>query len=38
VRLIGIAYLQGTARLGAERTVRVTSPDGVERELAVRVA
>ena len=24
----GIAYLQGTARLGADRTVRVTSPDG----------
>lgn len=32
----GIAYLQGTARLGPERTVRVTSPDGVERELAAR--
>jgi NAD(P) transhydrogenase len=32
----GIAYLQGTARLGADRTVRVTSPDGVERELAAR--
>jgi NAD(P) transhydrogenase len=30
----GIAYLQGTARLGPHRTVRVTSPDGVERELA----
>ena len=25
----GIAYLQGTARLGADRTVLVTSPDGV---------
>jgi NAD(P) transhydrogenase len=32
----GIAYLQGTARLGTDRTVRVTSPDGVERELAAR--
>jgi NAD(P) transhydrogenase len=32
----GITYLQGTARLGPERTVRVTSPDGVERELAAR--
>ena len=32
----GIAYLQGTARLGPERTVRVTSPDGVERELVAR--
>src|SRR5438477_10604461 len=32
----GIAYLQGTARLGADRTVHVTSPDGVERELAAR--
>jgi NAD(P) transhydrogenase len=32
----GIAYLQGTARLGADRTVRVTSADGVERELAAR--
>jgi NAD(P) transhydrogenase len=32
----GIAYLQGTARLGPHRTVRVTSPDGVERELAAR--
>jgi NAD(P) transhydrogenase len=32
----GIAYLQGTARLGADRTVRVTSPDGVERKLAAR--
>ena len=26
----GIAYLQGTARLGADRTVRVTSPGGEE--------
>ena len=32
----GIAYLQGTARLGADHTVRVTSPDGVEHELAPR--
>src|SRR5687768_13568786 len=32
----GIAYLQGTARLGADRTVRVTSPDGVEHALAAR--
>jgi NAD(P) transhydrogenase len=32
----GIGYLPGTARLGADRTVRVTSPDGVERELAAR--
>ena len=32
----GIAYLQGTARLGPDRTVRVTLPDGVERELAAR--
>jgi NAD(P) transhydrogenase len=32
----GIAYLQGTARLSADRTVRVTLPDGVERELAAR--
>jgi NAD(P) transhydrogenase len=32
----GIAYLQGTARLGADRTVRVTSPDGVEHELVAR--
>jgi NAD(P) transhydrogenase len=32
----GIAYLRGTARLGADRIVRVTSPDGVEHELAAR--
>ncbi len=32
----GIAYLQGTARLGADRTVRVTSPDGVEHRLVAR--
>jgi pyruvate/2-oxoglutarate dehydrogenase complex dihydrolipoamide dehydrogenase (E3) component len=32
----GIAYLQGIARLGADRTVHVTSPDGVERDLAAR--
>lgn len=32
----GIAYLQGTARLGPDRSVRVTSPDGVERELVAR--
>ena len=32
----GIAYLQGTARLGADRTVRVTSPGGVESELSAR--
>ena len=29
----GIGYLQGTARLGGARTVRVTSPDGVEHRL-----
>jgi NAD(P) transhydrogenase len=32
----GIAYLHGTTRLGADHTVRVTSPDGVEHELAAR--
>jgi NAD(P) transhydrogenase len=32
----GIAYLQGTARLGADRTVRVTSPDGEEHRLLAR--
>jgi NAD(P) transhydrogenase len=32
----GIAYLQGTARLGADRTVRVASPDGVEHEVVAR--
>ncbi|MBV9353980.1 MAG: FAD-dependent oxidoreductase [Chloroflexi bacterium] len=31
---LGVAYLQGTARLGPDRTVRVTTPDGEERELA----
>jgi NAD(P) transhydrogenase len=32
----GIDYLQGTARLDTDRTVRVTSPDGVQREVAAR--
>jgi NAD(P) transhydrogenase len=32
----GIAYLRGTARLGAERTVFVASPDGVEHRLTAR--
>src|SRR5688500_9068099 len=32
----GIAYLQGIARLGADRTVRVTSSDGVEHQLVAR--
>jgi NAD(P) transhydrogenase len=32
----GIAYLQGAARLAADRTVRVTLPDGAEQELAAR--
>ncbi|HEV8568257.1 MAG TPA: FAD-dependent oxidoreductase [Actinoplanes sp.] len=32
----GIAYLQGTARLDADRTVHVTSPDGLAREVAAR--
>ena len=32
----GIGYLQGTARLGRARTVRVTSPDGVEHRLTAR--
>jgi NAD(P) transhydrogenase len=32
----GIGYLQGTARLGGNRTVHVTSPDGVEHRLAAR--
>jgi NAD(P) transhydrogenase len=31
-----IGYLQGTARLGRDRTVRVTSPDGAEHQLAAR--
>ncbi|CAM5723012.1 Soluble pyridine nucleotide transhydrogenase [Streptomyces hirsutus] len=29
----GIAYLQGTARLDADRTVHITSPDGLAREV-----
>jgi NAD(P) transhydrogenase len=32
----GIGYLQGTARVGGDRTVRVTSPDGAEHRLAAR--
>jgi NAD(P) transhydrogenase len=32
----GIGYLQGTARLGGDRAVCVTSPDGVEHRLAAR--
>ena len=32
----GINYLQGTARLGADRTVHITSPIGVERQVAAR--
>jgi hypothetical protein len=32
----GIAYLRGTARLGADRSVRVTSPDGEEHRPAAR--
>jgi NAD(P) transhydrogenase len=32
----GIAYLQGTARLAADRTVHVTTCDGAERRLAAR--
>jgi len=32
----GIEYLQGSARLGVNRTVHVTSPDGVQREVAAR--
>ena len=32
----GITYLQGTARLGMDRTVHVTSQDGVERRVAAR--
>jgi NAD(P) transhydrogenase len=32
----GIAYLQGTARLGADRTVLVTSPAGEEHRLEAR--
>ena len=30
----GITYLQGTARLGPDRTVHVTFPDGAERRVA----
>ena len=33
---LGVAYLQGTARLDPGRTVRVTEPDGYERELSAR--
>jgi NAD(P) transhydrogenase len=33
----GIAYLAGVAQLDADRTVRVTSPDGQVREVAARV-
>jgi NAD(P) transhydrogenase len=32
----GIDYLQGTARLDTDRTVHVTSPDGIQREVAAR--
>jgi NAD(P) transhydrogenase len=32
----GIAYLQGTARLGTDRTIRVTTPDGAKHKLAAR--
>jgi NAD(P) transhydrogenase len=32
----GIAYLQGIARLDADRTVHITSPDGLAREVAAR--
>jgi NAD(P) transhydrogenase len=32
----GVAYLQGNARLGPHRAVRVTSSDGTSRELAAR--
>jgi len=32
----GIAYLKGTARLDADRTVHVTSPDGAVREITAR--
>jgi NAD(P) transhydrogenase len=32
----GIAYLQGIARLDADRIVHVTSPDGVAHQLAAR--
>jgi NAD(P) transhydrogenase len=32
----GIAYLKGIARLDADRTVHVTSPDGLVREVAAR--
>lgn len=33
----GIDYLQGNARLGSDRTVHVTTPDGSERVLAAGV-
>ena len=32
----GVAYLQGTARLGKDRSVHVTSPEGVEHQLSAR--
>jgi NAD(P) transhydrogenase len=32
----GVSYIDGTARLGPDRTVRVTAPDGEERTLAAR--
>jgi NAD(P) transhydrogenase len=32
----GVAYLHGAARLGPDGTVRVTEPDGHEREVAAR--
>jgi NAD(P) transhydrogenase len=32
----GIAYLQGTARLDGDRSVRVTAPDGLEHRLVAR--
>ena len=32
----GIEYLQGSARLGINRTVHITSPDGGQREVAAR--
>jgi NAD(P) transhydrogenase len=32
----GITYLQGTVRLGTGRTVHITFPDGVERQVGAR--
>ena len=32
----GVSYIQGTARLGPDRIVRVTGPEGEQRELASR--